>query len=88
MLIKTARAIPDTRFRGTLKLFTGVNLCRGSEVTIPIDRDKLYKRLLLATYHGIELSADHDLYVEEFKDLNPAFAGVGIGYEFVLRKFG
>lgn len=88
MLIQSVRAIPDTRFRGTLKLFTDTQLCRGSKDDDMRYERKLYKRLLLATYHGIELSADHDLYVEEFKDLNPAFAEVDISYEFVLRKFG
>lgn len=80
MLIQSVRAVPDSRFRGTLKLFAEVNFCRGER--------QLYKRLPLATYHGIELSSDHDLYVEEFKDLNPAFAEVDISYEFILRKFG
>ena len=74
------RALPDTRFRGTLKLYTDVKIERGER--------HLYKRLPLATYHCVELSDNHDNYVAEFRELNPAFADVGISYEFVLRKFG
>ena len=80
MLIKTVRVVNEPTHRGTLKLFTEVNFCSGVR--------QLCRRLPLATYHGIELSADHNLYVEEFKDFNPAFAEVDISYEFVLRKFG
>ena len=80
MLNQSVRVVPDTRFRGTLKLFTDVKVERGDRY--------LFKRLPLATYHCVELSDNHDSYVEEFRELNPAFADVGISYEFVLRKFG
>ena len=87
MLNQSVRAVPDSRFRGTLKLYTDIQVGRGSGGDMHYDR-KLYKHLTLATYHCVELSADHDIYVEEFKSLNPAFADVAISYEFVLRKFG
>ena len=80
------RVVNEPTHRGTLKLYTDVQVDR-SDDDLHYNR-KMFRRLTLATYHCVDLKADHDSYVEEFKSLNPNFIDVGICYEFVIRKFG
>jgi hypothetical protein len=87
MLNQSVRVVCEPTHRGTLKLFTDVKIDRGEDSDTRYYRN-MFKRLTLATHYGVDLKTDCESYIEEFKDLNPAFADVAISYEFVLRKFG
>ena len=73
--------------RGTLKLFTEVQVGKASQENFDFNR-KVFKRITLATYHGVKSEANLNGYVSQFRDLNPNMSQCHINYEFVIREFG
>jgi len=69
--------------RGTLKLWTRIQVERGPEWN-----DHLYKKLTLLTVHGVLLEADKEKYISDFVDLNPGFADRTIHFEFTIKQYG
>jgi hypothetical protein len=72
--------------RGTLKLFTEVQIANASS-SGSFDRG-VFKSITLATYHGIKSTADFGKYIENFKLLNPNMKNARINYMYVIREFG
>ena len=92
-VVGVARAIgvDDTghahAMRGTLKLFTEVQVSDASSNNGSFDRS-VFKRITLATYYGVKSNLDFKKYIAKFMYLNPAMKNCQIHYEYVIREFG
>lgn len=73
--------------RGTLKLFTEVQVSDASSNNRSFDRS-VFKRITLATYYGVKSNLDFKQYISKFMYLNPAMKNCQIHYEYVIREFG
>jgi hypothetical protein len=73
--------------RGILKLFTLVQVARGSGSDMYYN-PKLFKRVNLATYYSVKHDADLADYVKTFVELNPTLKDCHIEYEFLIRVHG
>jgi hypothetical protein len=73
--------------RGILKLFTMVQIAKGSG-SMDKPFPKLFKKINLATYYSVKDDADLAGYRKTFIELNPALKDCHIEYEFLIRVHG
>ena len=73
--------------RGVLKLFTTVQVARGSGSDM-VYNPKLFKKITLATYHGLKHDDNLEEYRNTFIELNQELKDCDIRYEFSIRVYG
>lgn len=73
--------------RGILKLFTLVQISRGSGSEMHYN-PKLFKKVNLATYYSVKDAEDLTEYRKTFIELNPALKDCHIEYEYLIRVNG
>jgi hypothetical protein len=73
--------------RGILKLFTLVQVSRGSGSELHYN-PKLFKKVNLATYYSVKNTENLEEYRNTFIELNPALKECHIEYEFLIRVNG
>jgi hypothetical protein len=73
--------------RGILKLFTLVQVSRGSGSDMHYN-PKLFKKVNLATYYSVKNEEDLAGYRDTFIELNPAFKDCHVEYEYLIRVNG
>ena len=74
--------------RGILKLFTEVQVAKPTKVFVVGHDRKMFKRVTLATYYGVDSEANLDEYRKTLIELNPALKHCHVNYEYVIREFG
>jgi hypothetical protein len=74
--------------RGILKLFSVVQVNRGSGSDMHYNKPSLFKKVNLATYYSVKNDENLAGYRDTFIELNPAFKDCNIEYEYLIRVNG